>query len=113
MKTMNEFLTSVANGTLTDEAIDFAKNELTKRANANANAAQKRNDKWYAENGELLNAVANYLHAVGRPVVSAEIVAAVDGIENASKARAIALRIEGIKVGETVFDKRVVKTYSL
>lgn len=113
MKTMNEFLTSVANGTLTDEAIEFAKNELTKRASANANAAQKRNDKWYAENGELLNAVANYLRSVGRPVVSAEIVNAVDGIENASKARAIALRIEGIKVGETVFDKRVVKTYSL
>ena len=113
MKTMNEFLTSVANGTLTDEAIEFAKNELTKRASANANAAQKRNDKWYAENGELLTAVANYLRSVGRPVVSAEIVNAVDGIENASKARAIAMRIEGIKVGETVFDKRVVKTYSL
>ena len=113
MKTMNEFLTSVANGTLTDEAIEFAKNELTKRASANANAAQKRNEKWVEKNGELLTAVANYLRSVGRPVVSAEIVNAVDGIENASKARAIALRIEGIKVGETVFDKRVVKTYSL
>ena len=113
MKTMNEFLTSVATGTLTDEAVEFAKNELTKRANENASAAKKRNDKWLAENGALLTAVETFLRSVGRPVVGAEIVAAVDGIENPSKARSVALRIEGIKVGETVYDKRVVKTYSL
>lgn len=60
MKNMNEFLTSVANGTLTDEVIEFAKNELTKRANENAAAAQKRNDKWLAENGELIKVVETF-----------------------------------------------------
>jgi len=113
MKNMNEFLTSIANGTLTDDAIAFAKSELEKRATANANAASKRNDKWYAENGELLEAVRALLISKGHPLTASEIVANVEGINSTSKATAICKRIEGIVIGEAQADKRIVKVYSL
>lgn len=108
-----DFLSSVANGNITEEVRNTAVELMEKHSNENAHAAAKRNEKWLAENSSLLEAVANYLREAGRPVIAAEIVNAIDGIENASKARAIAMRIEGIKVGEAVSDKRVVKTYSL
>ena len=108
-----QFLEAIANGEMNNDIMEWAKNRLATRDEEAKKAAQKRNDKWLAENGALLTAVETFLRSVGRPVVGAEIVAAVDGIENPSKARSVALRIEGIKVGETVYDKRVVKTYSL
>jgi len=113
MKNMNEFLTSIANGTLTDDAIAFAKSELEKRATANANAASKRNDKWYAENGELLEAVRSFLTSKGHPVTASEIATNVSGVYTPSKATALCKHIEGIVIGEGQADKRIVKVYSL
>ena len=113
MKNMNEFLSTIANGTINDEAIEFAKNELTKRATANANAAVKRNDKWYAENGALLEAVRNLLVSASHAVTAAEIVASIDGIDSTSKATAVVKRIEGVRVVDVQVDKRIVKGYTL
>ena len=113
MMNMNDFLNAVANGVTNSEIVDFAKSELTKRANANAKAATKRNDKWYEENGQLLRAVEVVLRSADHPLTCAEIVAKVDGIDNPSKATAIVKRIEGIKVSDSVTDKRIVKAYSL
>lgn len=113
MKTMNEFLTAVANGITSDETVDFAKNELAKRATANAKSVAKRNDKWYEENGVLLRAVETLLRTANHPLTCAEIVAKVDGIDNTSKATAIVKRIEGIKITDVQSDKRIVKAYSL
>lgn len=113
MKNMNEFLTSVASGTLTDEAIDFAKAELEKRAAANASAASKRSDKWLSENGELVKKLTEVLANASHPLTCAEIVAAVEGINSTSKATAVASRIEGIKSSDVQVGKRIVKAYSL
>lgn len=113
MKNMNEFLTTIASGTINDEAIAFAQNELNKRAAANASAATKRTDKWYAENGELLNAVTDLLTSASHPLTCAEIMASVEGINSTSKATAVVKRIEGVKVTDVQVDKRIVKAYSL
>ena len=113
MKNMKDFLTTIANGIINDEAIDFAKAELEKRANENASAAKKRTDKWYTENGELLKELTEVLKNASHPLTCAEIMAAVDGINSTSKATAVASRIEGVKVTEVQVDKRVVKAYSL
>lgn len=113
MKNMNEFLSTIANGTINDEAINFAKAELDKRATANANAAVKRNDKWYAENGALLEAVHNLLVSATHAVTAAEIVASIDGIDSTSKATAVVKRIEGVRVVDVQVDKRIVKGYTL
>lgn len=113
MKTMNEFLTAVANGITSDETIEFATNELAKRATANAKAVSKRNDKWYEENSVLLHSVETLLRSTDHPLTCAEIVAKVEGIDNTSKATAIVKRIEGVKVTEVESNKRIVKAYSL
>jgi hypothetical protein len=113
MKNMKDFLTTIANGIINDEAIEFAKAELEKRANENASAAKKRSDKWLADNGELLRELTEVLKNASHPLTCAEIIAAVDGINSTSKATAVASRVEGVKVSEVQVDKRVVKAYSL
>ena len=110
---MKDFLTTIASGIINDEAIDFAKAELEKRASENASAAKKRNEKWYAENGALLEKLTEVLTNATHPLTCAEIMASVEGINSTSKATAVATRIEGIKVTDVQVDKRIVKAYSL
>ena len=113
MKNMKDFLTAIANGTMNEEVQAFAQAELDKRASANASAATKRNDKWYAENGALLEAVKELLNGASHPVTCAEIVASVNGIDSTSKATAVVKRIEGVRSVDVQVDKRIVKGYTL
>ena len=115
MKDMNavQFLEAIANGEMNDDIMEWAKNRLATRDEEAKKAAQKRNDKWYAENGELLNAVTALLTNASHPLTCAEIMASVEGINSTSKATAVVKRIEGVKVTDVQVDKRIVKAYSL
>lgn len=115
MKNMNavQFLEAIANGEMNNDIMEWAKNRLATRDEEAKKAAQKRNDKWYAENGALLEAVRNLLGSVTHAVTAAEIVASIDGIDSTSKATAVVKRIEGVRVVDVQVDKRIVKGYTL
>lgn len=115
MKNMNavQFLEAIANGEMNNDIIEWAKNRLATRDEEAKKAAQKRNDKWYAENGALLEAVHNLLVSASHAVTAAEIVASIDGIDSTSKATAVVKRIEGVRVVDVQIDKRIVKGYTL
>lgn len=108
------FLSAIANGEMYPEIQADAAELLEKHNKAAASRNSKAAEKRAAENAPLVEAVTDLLKAnEGRFYTASEIKNLVDGIESTSKATAILKMVEGIKVGEVVVDKRVVKGYSL
>ena len=112
--TYSAFLTAIANGEQSTDLQSTAA-ELLEKHNAAANSRNsKAAEKRAAENAPLVEAVTSLLKAnEGHFYTASEIKNLVDGIESTSKATAILKMVEGVKVGEVVVDKRVVKGYSL
>lgn len=114
MNTRIFYETIAANETLSAELREFATNAILKMDKENANRNSKAAEKRAAENAPFVEAVTSLLKAnEGRFYTASEIKNLVDGIESTSKATAILKMVEGVKVGEVVVDKRVVKGYSL
>ena len=109
--TKREFLTQVTEGTVTDEMKEFAKGEIEKLDAELAKAAEKRAAKK-AENAPLVEALQAIL--TDEPITTAQIVEAVDGINNSSKATVVAkiLVDSGVaSVKEVKVKGRTVKGY--
>ena len=110
--TKREFLTQVIAGTVSDEVVEFAKNEIAKLDAELAKAAEKRAAKK-AENAPLMDALQAIL--TDEPITASQIAEQIDGINNASKATVIAkiLVESGIAtVSEVKVKGRTVKGYS-
>lgn len=110
--TKREFLTKVTEGVVTEDVIEFAKNEIAKLDAENAKAAEKRAAKK-AENAPLVEALQAIL--TDEPITASQIAEQVDGINNSSKATVIAkiLVESGVAtVSEVKVKGRTVKGYS-
>lgn len=110
--TKREFLTQVITGTVTEETVEFAKAEVAKLDADLAKAAAKRAEKK-AENAPLVEALQAIL--TDEPMTAAQIVEAVEGINNVSKATVIAkILVESREatVTDVKVKGRTVKGYS-
>ena len=114
MTTKNFYNAIATNENLSAELREFAANAIEKMNKESASRNSKAAEKRAAENAPFVEAVTSLLKAnEGRFYTASEIKNLVDGIESTSKATAILKMVEGVKVGEVVVDKRVVKGYSL
>lgn len=110
--TKREFLTQVIAGTVSDEVVEFAKNEIAKLDAELAKAAEKRAAKK-AENAPLVEALQAIL--TDEPITASQIAEQVEGINNSSKATVIAkILVEAgvATVSEVKVKGRTVKGYS-
>lgn len=110
--TKREFLTQVIEGTISDEVVEFAKNEIAKLDAELAKAAEKRAAKK-AENAPLVEALQAIL--TDEPITASQIAEQVEGINNSSKATVIAkILVEAgvATVSEVKVKGRTVKGYS-
>lgn len=105
--TNKEFLTNVANNTITEDTIAYAAEALRKaNESADARAAAKN-----AEDAPLVEAITNTLSANGRVYTAAEL-GAMLGLHT-SKVTNLCKKIPGIRISDVQVDRRVVKGYSL
>lgn len=102
--TNRNFFELVANGTMNDEIIAFAR-KVIEESDSKRNADKAKKD---AENAPLIEAIGSVL--TDKPQTASQIAAAV-GIST-PKATAL-LKKMSVKVGEMTVDKRIVKAYSL
>lgn len=113
MNTRIFYETIAANETLSAELREFAAAAILKMDKENASRNSKAAEKRAAENAPFVEAVTNLLRNSSKVFTAAEVKDAIEGIDSTSKATAILKMVEGVKVGEVVVNKRVVKGYSL
>lgn len=102
--TNRNFFELVANGTMNDEIIAFARKTI-EESDSKRNAEKAKKD---AENAPFIEAIQSVL--TDKPQTASQIAAAV----NISTPKATALlKKMSVKVGEMTVDKRIVKAYSL
>ena len=104
--TNRDFFSAVATGTLTDEVVAFAQKHLSDM-DAKTSADKAKRD---ADNAPLLAQVRDIL-SDGRTHTASDIAARMN--ISASKATALAKKIDGIKVDAVTVDKRVVNGYHI
>lgn len=106
-------LKAVINGENNEAMRESAQKLLEAYQKQNEKRNSKAAEKRAAENAPFVEAVTNLLRSNSKVWTATEVKDAIEGIDSTSKATAILKMVEGIKVGEVVINKRVVKGYSL